>query len=437
MKNNFQYSIISKIGGQLKTFNFTILLVFAFCAQLLASGFQINEHGSKAMSMGGAFAGLANDPSAIYFNPAGITQLYGTNIIGGTTLILPSSSFRGPSPAITEYELDTQLFTPIHLYATHQLNEKLFLGFGVGNNYGLGTKWEDDWIGRYMAVETSIETFYFNLVASYQIIPEISVGFGYTLAYGDVLIGRSLNLSPFNGDAYLELEGNGIGSGFTAGVFLIPTDALSIGISFRSQVSIDFEGDATPSDFPSQFNGLLPTGEITAPLTTPENITLGIALKPLKNFTFTADYQYVGWDSYDKLEVEFQDFIDSDTGENLVNSSERNYDNGFIARLGAEYKYDDQLNIYAGFLYDSNPVADEYLDPTLPDSDRLGISGGFGYKLNENLTAEAGYLFLRFDEREISNSKENYSGIENSITPMNGLYNSIAHLISFTLSYKF
>jgi len=413
-----------------------LMLLFFLFKNILGSGFQINEHGSKAMSMGGAFAGLANDPSAIYFNPAGITQLYGTHILGGATLILPSSSFRGPSPSIEEFELESQAFTPIHLYATHQLNNKLFLGFGVGNNYGLGTKWEDDWVGRYMAVETEIRTFFFNLVASYQILPELSVGFGYVLSYGDVLIGRRLNLSPFNGEAYLDLEGDGIGSGFTAGILVEPTPAISVGLSYRSQVTIEFEGDATPSDFPSQFNGLLPNGPITAPLTTPENITLGIALKPLKNFTLTADYQYVGWDSYDKLEVEFQEYKDSDTDELLVSSSERNYENGFIARLGADYKYNKKLNLYAGFLYDSNPVTDERLDPTLPDSDRLGLSLGFSYKLNKNLSVEAGYLFLRFDERKITNSLENYSGIEGSISPMNGVYNSVAHLISLSLSYN-
>lgn len=415
----------------------TILLVIFLLVDLIASGFQINEHGSKAMAMGGAFAGLANDPSAIYFNPAGITQIIGTSLLGGATIILPSSSFRGPSPEITEHKLTKQIFNPIHLYATHQINDNLFLGAGIGNNYGLGTKWEDDWVGKYMAVETEIRTFFFNIVASYEIIPQMSIGFGYNLVYGDVIIGRSINLSPFNSDAYLDLEGDGMGSGFTAGIFVEATKALSLGLSYRSQVTVEFDGDATPSKYPSQFEGSLPTGPITAPLTTPENITFGIALKPLKNFALTADYQYVGWDSYDKLEVTFKEFNKSESGELFKNSSERNYSNGFIARLGAEYKYDKKIDIYAGFLYDSNPVADKYLDPTLPDADRIGLSTGCGYKLNNNLTIQASYLFLRFAEREITNSVESYSGIENSLTPFNGVYNSVAHLTSFSLSYNF
>jgi len=416
----------------------TIAFILSFnVSSLLASGFQINEHGSKAMALGGAFAGLANDPSAIYFNPAGITQLMGTHILGGATIILPRSSFRGPAPSIEESKLEDQVFNPIHLYATHQLDEKLFLGFGVGNNYGLGTKWENDWVGRFMAVETEIRTFFFNLVASYQVSEAVSIGFGGVFTYGDVLIGRSQNLSPFDGEAYVELEGTGTGAGFTAGILAKATEALSFGLSYRSQVRIDFDGDATTSEFPSQFDGLLPHGSITAPLTTPENITFGIALKPLKNVTLTADYQYVGWDSYDKLEVNFGEYKDSDTGELVVLASERNYDNSFIARVGLEYVMDNNLALRGGFLYDSNPVQDERLDPTLPDSDRLGINGGFGYDISDNFLVEASYLYLRFDERKITNSVESYSGIEDSAAPMNGVYNSVAHLISLSFTYKF
>ena len=414
-----------------------LFISIGFITKLFASGFQINEQGSRAMGLGGAFTGLSNDPSAIYFNPGGITQLPGTHLIAGATLILPSSTFRGPFPSITESKMKSQVFYPIHFYATHQLGEKLYLGLGVGNNYGLGTKWNPDWVGRYMAVETEIRTFFFNFVASYKIMDEVSVGFGYVLAYGDVIIGRKLNLSPFNAESYLKLQGDGYGSGFTAGLYVHPIRAISLGVSFRSQVKIDFKGDATPSDYPSQFEGQLPNGSITAPLTTPLNFTFGVAIMPNKNFTLSADYQYVGWDSYDKLEIQFKDFVDPSTQKPLISSSDRMYENSFIARVGAEYKYSGHFTGRIGFLYDKNPVPDERLDPTLPDADRLGFNVGGSYKLSKNLSIEAAYMFLRFNEREITNSLENYSGIDGSISPMNGVYNSIAHLTSITLAYNF
>jgi len=411
------------------------LVLFLFTSNIFASGFQINEQGARAMAMGGAFAGLANDASAIYFNPAGITQLTGTHLLGGATLISPSSSFRGPSPSIEESKLEKKIFNPIHFSITSQVSEKLHLGFSVGNNYGLGTKWDKNWVGRFMAVETEIRTFFMTGVASYKVSDVFSLGFGYVFAYGDVLIGKKANLSPFNAEAYLELNGTGSGSGFTGGILFTPTNSIQIGLSYRSRVRIDFNGDATPSEVPSQYNGLLPNGEIDAALTTPANITLGVAIKPLKNLTFVADYQYVGWDSYDKLDVKFADYTFRDGSKSTT--SVREFENTFIVRAGVEYGVNESLDLRAGILYDKNPIKDERLDPTLPDADRLGFNGGFGYNLSENITFDLAYMFLRFDERTITNSHESYSGLASSIAPMNGVYNSTAHLLSVTLSYKF
>jgi len=414
----------------------TIAIMLMFLASnYYASGFQINEQGSKAMAMGGAFTGLANDVSALYFNPAGITQLTGTNILGGITLISPSSSFRGPFPSINETKLTKQIFNPVHFGLTQQINDKLFIGFSIGNNYGLGTKWDKNWVGRFMAVETKIQTFFFSGIASYKVSDILSLGFGYSFAYGDVLIGKKANLSPFNAEAYLELNGTGNGSGFVAGLLLKPSKAISIGISYKSEVRIDFTGDAKASGAPKQYDGLLPHGAIEAPLTTPENATVGVAIKPNKNLTFTADYQYVGWKSYDKLKVTFNEYKFQD-GTNTT-SSVRDYKNTFIARAGVEYLFSKSLALRTGILYDKNPVDDTKLDPTLPDADRLGFNAGIGYKLSKNFNIDIAYMFLRFDERKITNSEESYSGISNSIAPMNGVYNSTAHLLSMTLSYNF
>ena len=419
-----------------KLFLFVLILSLPITV-FYGSGFQINEHGSKAMSLGGAFAGLANDPSAIYFNPAGITQLTGTHILGGTTLIFPSSTFRGPAPTINETKMETQSFTPIHFDVTHQFSKEFYLGFGIGNNYGLGTKWDENWVGRFVAVETEIRTFFFNLVAAYQINDQISVALGYNYAYGDVTIARKLNLSPFNNEAYLSLEGTGSGSGVTVGLLYKPLKELNLGLSYRSRVKISFDGDATPSEVPTLFEGRIPNGSISAPLTTPDNVTFGLAYTGLTDLTFTADYQFVAWTTYDKLEVKFNDFIDTETNAPLVSSSTRDYENGFIARFGVEYYYDKDLSLRGGLFYDDNPVKDERLDPTLSDADRLGFNLGVGYKLTNNLMLEAAYMFIRFQEREITNSLVNYSGVENSISPMNGVYNSTANLISMTVSYQF
>lgn len=409
-----------------------LFIMLSLTGSLFASGFQINEHGARAMSLGGAFTGLANDPSAIFFNPAGITQLSGTRLMGGVTFIKPISTFRGPSPEVTEWELEDKIFNPINFYVTHQLSDDFYVGLAVNNPYGLGTEWDPDWVGRYLAVETEIRTFYFTPVIAYKITDNLSIGAGPVFAYGDVTIKRKNSLAPFEGDAFIELDGDGTAWGYTVGIHYKPVKELWLGFNYRSQADFDFEGTANVTA-PSQFTGLLPTGAVEAPLTAPRNIVFGLAYFPMDELTITADFQYVGWSSYDKLEVTFTEVKD-ENGDPLVQSSIRDYDNSWIARLGAEYSLDECWDLRGGLLYDSNPVKDERLDPTLPDSDRLGLNLGFGYKITESLSVDVAYFFLRFTEREIDNSLEDYT---DGSAKFNGVYNSTAHLFGLNFSYNF
>ncbi len=404
-----------------------LLLILIASSVSFASGFQINESGARAMGMAGAFAGLADDPSALYFNPAGITQLKGTHFVAGVTFISPSATFRGPSPAIDEYSMKSQLFTPINFYITHQLSDDLYVGLGVNNQYGLGTLWDDNWIGKDVAIDTEIKTFYFTPVIAYKVTDNLSVSAGPVFAWGDVKIVRYASLYPFQGDAKVSLKGDGTAWGFTAGILYKPLDVLQLGLSFRSQTKFKFTGDAS-TDGPAALASELPSGGITSEVTMPMNITFGAALFPTKDLTVTADFQYVGWSSYDKLAVSF------DSNPSLNISLPRDYQDSYIIRLGAEYKVTGDLALRGGILYDKNPVKDQYVDPILPDADRIGLNIGLGYKITQNVSVDLAYFFLRFNERTVTNSLIYYTP---GNAALNGTYNSYAHLIGVNFSYNF
>lgn len=403
------------------------LLIILVSSISFASGFQINEHGARAMGMAGAFAGLADDPSALYFNPAGITQLKGTHILAGVTFIAPASTFRGPSPLINEYKMDSQLFTPINFYVTHQLSDDLFVGLGVNNQYGLGTKWASDWVARTVAYDTEIRTFFFTPVVAYKVTDNLSVSAGPIFAWGDVKIVKYASLAPFYGEGKVSLKGDGTAWGFTAGVLYKPLNELQFGLSFRSPVKFKFTGEAS-SEGPDAFASRLPSGNISAEVTMPMNITFGAAYFPMKDLTVTADFQYTGWSSYDKLAVDFENANLTDV------STPRDYNNNFIVRLGAEYKLDSDFTLRGGLLFDKNPIKDELVDPTLPDADRIGLNIGLGYKLAKNVSVDVAYFFLRFAERTITNSQIYYTS---GNAALNGVYNSYAHLFGINFSYNF
>lgn len=409
-----------------------LIILFLFAGKLIAGGFQINEHGARAMGMAGAFTAIANDPTALFYNPAGLAYVSGTRFYGGATLIKPISSFRGPSPSVDEWKMKDLLFNPINIYVTHQLMDNLTLGIGLNNPYGLGTEWDENWVGKYMAIKTEIRSFFFYASVGYKISDELSIGAGPVYAIGDVTINRKNSLSPFDADARINLAGDANAVGFTAGLLFKPVEEFSVGLGYRSEVNFDFSGKADVTA-PSQLLPLLPQGNIKAPLTTPQNITLGLAYMPSKELTLSSDFQYIGWSSYDKLEVTFSDVKDAN-GDPYVSTSIRDYKNALIARVGFEYKLSDPFTLRGGLLYDVNPVKDERLDPTLPDANRLGLNIGFGYQITENIGVDVAYLFLRFNERKIDNSMVSYSS---GSAYFNGVYNSTAHLLGIDLSYNF
>ncbi|MEW6701949.1 MAG: outer membrane protein transport protein, partial [Bacteroidota bacterium] len=331
----------------------TLFLVSVMLASsAYAGGFQINEHGARAMAMGGAFTGLANDPSAIYFNPAGIAQLKGTQFYAGATMILPISSFALPKPSTTEYEMKSQVFSPINFYVTQQLSEKFYAGISVNNQYGLGTKWDPNWIGRYLAVETEVRTFFITPVVAYKFSDNFSLSVGATYAFADVKIARkSPNPNPTQSEPLIDMNGTATAFGFTAGLLYKPSSKFQLGLSYRSESKFDFSGTvvSNPATFTHpllKVNLPFPYGDIKAPLTTPQNITFGLAYIPDDRWTATFDFQYIGWSSYNKLEVTFSSYdldLNPANGVQNVQSVVRDYQNTFIVRGGLEYKASDSF----------------------------------------------------------------------------------------------
>ncbi|MCX8010850.1 MAG: outer membrane protein transport protein [Ignavibacteria bacterium] len=386
----------------------------------MAGGFQINEHGARAMGMAGAFTAVANDPSALFFNPGGITQLSGTRFMLGATLITPKATFRGPHPQVTETKMVSQLFHPINFYATHQLTENLFVGLGVNNPYGLGTEWPSDWVGRTVTTKVDLKTFFITPTIGFKVSDVLSLGIGVDYVYSTVLLQRKSYVDPFVGEADIKLEGTGSGWGFRYGILAKPTDALSLGLCFRSEVLLNFTGDAE-STGPALVAGNLPKGDVKTSVTTPFNLTFGAAYKVMPKLLLSADFQYINWSTYKELKVDFVDAKYNDL------ASPRNYKNAFIVRFGGEYNLTEKFAARAGLFYDKNPVPTEYLDPLLPDANRIGFNIGFGYDITRNLKADISYLFLRFNERSTEGKSE---------IPFDGVYNSSAHLFGFNLSYN-
>lgn len=397
------------------------LIIATVLVTLIAfgGGFQLNETGARAMAQGGAFAARASDPSAIYFNPAGLS-FQGTSIYLGTTLITPKVSFFGPTnySMNTETKMVDQTFTPINVYGTFQITDDFHAGIGVNNPYGLGTEWPAGWIGQYVSQKIDLQSFFITPTIAYKLNDQLSIGVGVNYVIGGVKMKLASSI-PFNSPppiATLDLKATGIG--FNGGIIYKLMPDLSIGASYRSAVKLDATGSASFDPNYAVLN--LPTGDAAASIELPATGFLGVSYKLMDDLEIEADYQYVGWSSYKELKIEFK----ADPTKNKV--SPKNYENTYILRFGAEYTMGD-LQIRGGYLYDRTPVLTKYDEPLLPDANRNGFTVGLGYNLTKNLMVDATYFFLKFDQRKA----------ENTVIAFDGTYNSSATLIGINVGYTF
>ena len=413
----------------MKKYLYIVLLILGLCPEIiLAGGFQINEHGARAMGLGGAFTAIANDASSIYWNNAGMTQLSGTNFMLGTALIAPSAEFRGVTPSVDKNYMKSDVFFPSHLFITHSINNSFSVGVGLTTPFGLGTEWSAGWVGRYLALKTQLTTFWIPVTAAYKILDNLSIGASFVYSFADVNITQNSSQAPFEGDAYVELEGDdSFAYGYTFGILYKPIEQISIGASFRSEVEYEFEGTATTTGAQQLSEiGAFPNGDITAKLTTPMNIVGGIAVQVIPELMLSADFQWIGWSSYDTLAIKFVDSPEDNV------ASPRLYKDSYIIRFGAQYKISDQVNLLGGVYYDQMPVEPEYLNPSLPDTERLGLSIGAEARLTKQFSLSGSYLFIRGKQLEVTNSQEIYT---TGNSPFNGTYNASANLLSLSLNY--
>jgi long-chain fatty acid transport protein len=425
------------------------LVLICITSLAFGSGFSIYEHGAKGTAMGGAFIAQANDPTAIFYNPAGITALKGTQFGLGVTVIMPQFDFTGPSPSTTKTDAEKLTFFPPHLYITHQFNEQWSAGFGFYSLFGLASEWPENWVGRELNTNTELTTMFFNPVVAFKPVESLSIAVGASLVYSNVVMQYDVLALPAGTPGLAEnvyvgakLDGTTTAFGFNAGVQFKATEQLTLGLHYRHNVKLKIDdGEATfaiPATgipaYDAALAGNFPTPNTgKAEIELPNLIGIGIAYDFTEQLTAEFDWMQLGWSSYDVLTLEF----DKPVGGEKTVSDDKKYEDSYSLRVGLEYRINEAWAIRGGYLRDNRAVPDAYVEPTLPEGDRHLFSLGFGWKM-DNFSVDGYFMLLTQDDRTITNSTKFYDATETApqlAKPFNGTYTGGANLFGVTLGY--
>lgn len=417
-------------------------MTFLICALLtglvMGGGFNIYEFGARSSTLGGAVVAQAYDASTIFYNPSGLAFLPGTNFYGGVSLITSTSKYTGADPTWQgeEHETESQWFSPIGIYFSHQFSNRFAAGVGVTNPFGLGVKWADDFPGRYISQKSQIISFYVSPVFAYRLTEELSIGGGPDFVYSSVDLIQGLY--PFKGPGstgpevgFAELEGgSGIAVGFSASA-MYKTERAAIGLMYRHKVTNKYdEGDAKFTYFEDaeDQNALafakqnIRDQKVNTEITFPNFLSFGAYYLLTPQLGVEVDVMWFGWKVVDELALDFETL--PTTVLNL------DYENSWQLRVGAHYEVTEKLSFRAGYIYDQTPQPVKSMGPLLPDANRNDFSLGLGYNFGR-VHADVGYMLVNFVER--STVEDGVGQNENSF---DGTYNSDAHLFFISLGVK-
>lgn len=393
-----------------------------------ASGFALYTHGAKELGMLNAVVAHTEGPASNFYNPALLAKLEGSQLEIGTTLIFPNREFKSDLTGETT-DGDDNVYFPSTIYASHQLNDKLAIGFGVFSPFGLGTDWPNDWEGRYITTEGELMTFNFNPNIAWKISDRLSLAGGVDYLYGDSTLKKKINLSPMGlPDGNQKFDGDGDGWGYNLGFNFDLTEEISFGLSYRSQIDLDLDGDVkfkVPVGTPPIFNNT--GGDVELKL--PAKLSFGVSFQVNERFLVELGGRWEDWSVFDELVFKFDEPPVAGGEPTLVEP--KNWDDTWGGMIGARYNLNPSLIISVGYLHEENPIPNETFEPLIPDSDKDMFSMGF-QKIIGKYNIAFTYIYALYDDRD----KDNQVGAETGL-PANGEYSQDAHFLSGSLKIDF
>ncbi|MAC21323.1 outer membrane protein transport protein [Marinobacter sp.] len=448
-----------------KAIRLVTLAAVAAPASVLAGGFSLNEQ--SASQMGVANAGAAANPenaTTVLFNPAGMSQLSGTNISFGAAVLDIDAEAKSGAKAVNQLGGDVEgsrggdIADPAVLpnfYLTHEINDSIDVGFGIHAPYGLAADYDNDFVGRYFADKTELTAIAFTPSIAINNGKGLSMGATLNIMYAEGrlskfqdirggLVQRGLPPAQANGLAtqyeqafgapYADIEGDDVAINFRVGFLYELSEQTQIGLTAQTGTEFELEGEIELEGYPapsaqSPF-GLAPqtlTENVTVPLAIPESATLGLRHRLTDNVTLLAGATYARWSRFEELDINSREGQSGEVsaeigrvGDMPITHITEEWKNTWQFNVGGIWQATPEWALKAGYAFDESPV-DQYVTARIPSEDRHWLTLGTQWKdVQSGWTVDVAVGTLIFaddakvDDREYSHADPTGQPISNA-----------------------
>lgn len=375
------------------------IFFLSFLANLLHGGGWNNTLlGCRAIAMGGAFSAVADDASAIFYNPSGLAFMKSNfNFSLNGFYIWPTHEYTLPSGR----KIESRYSNPLpQLFFTFKTSSKITLGVGFYVPYaGGGVDWKEEFLGY--PLKSTLGIFSITPAFAYQFSEKFSLGLN--LNFYRALLNVKTKMEPF-GPMSEEESGTAISGGLS--MMYRPTERLSFGLSFRGPAKMRLAGETSLSYGPYKIKLDSETF-----FRLPWDMEAGFSFWLSERLLFSASGQYTMWSVLDKVEKTIRGV--PLTGDIKVDEI-MDFHNILILRAGLEYAFPQGVFLRAGIGLDPYATPASALNITNIDVKKFTILGGVGYRAGK-MQIDFAYVYAMGSEREKvikdfgSNLREKYN----------------------------
>lgn len=428
-----------------------------------AAGFASQTQSGSGLA--NAYAGgaaVSEDASVVWYNPAAMSRLQGTNFALAGYAINNNRNWedkgsRAPTGQTlgATTDISPTAYVP-NLFASHQLSERLHLGFAFNTPFGLKTEYNQDWMGRYQGVGSTIETHNLNAAISFKLNNQLSLGLGVNWQQIDAKLTSMTNYAAIAGaaagaaginslnfrESLTTVEGSDASWGYNAGIHYAFNNKAAVGLHYRSAIHFHLTGKATSEMATSSGLGAGSTainnaiasrargGNVTADITVPASLSLSGVVPLNDNLELLGDIMWTQWSTVPKLE-----FNRVEGG--ILSTTQYNWRDTYRYSIGANYKLSDKLKLKTGVAYDESPIPAQYRTARLPDNDRIWLSAGFQYALNPKTKLDFGYTYVMVKNADLNGRREDNDPTGAGSGTLTGTFKQHVHILGVQLSYRF
>ena len=416
-----------------------VLCALLFAPSSWAAGLWLYESGTPDLGTAAAGrAAMASDASTAGMNPAGMTRLDRSQMLAAVQGMYIDAQF------------DTELsgfgggdggnaggFMPSgSLHFVHHTTDNFRLGITAGSYLGLGVDYGDEWAGRYYTTEVELLTYGINPGAGYRVNNWLSVGAGFSVLYATLDQKAAINNSAVPGqaglaDGKLELDADDVGYGFNLGILLSPWSSTRFGLTYRSEVDLEFTDAASLKNIGPVLQGLLNLSgvdgrKVDIDMTIPQAVMLSGYHQLTEHWAIMGNIGWQDWSEFGKQDVTLRSTTSTKFTQDL------DYDDTWHFALGAQYRFAEGWLWSVGAAYDTSPTDDDTRTPDLPLDRQIRIGTGIQYDWYEDLTVGVAYEYLDLGEAEIDQAGGPLQG------PLKGEYDpNVIHFFAVNLIWKF